>query len=306
MSRSHHRDDSLSDTVFSEEESGYHEVFSSKLSQVFSPNVSVTSSHAFYSPQVSAQDAYSPTVSNYSTYSQEVKYIFDPNFGNYYYNQSAQSMEKIQMPAHNYDPAGDSINEDYSQIQFATKKSNLQRKQSNSSQYSYKSQGHSSSQGHPIGGQGHLKNGQYVVPPPPPPRTCSSASTSQLSQHGDSTFTPRHRPPLFHSMSTSYSSGYCYPHNQGRRRTWSPDGLKLGYSTTSVRQDHRLRSYSNDQLVEQNFHVAENRDHIYEESESGPPRLAPISGILNKVGHFHYSPLHTLIKFFPNEPGLDQ
>lgn len=83
-----------------------------------------------------------------------------------------------------------------------------------------------------------------------------------------------------HSMSASYSS--YYPYNQTRRKTWSPEGLRQGYNVASIRRNHRLRSYSNEQLLDTNGEVHD-RDHIYEELEAGPPKLAPISGMLNRV-----------------------
>lgn len=267
MSRSYHgcHDDSLSDAVFSEEESGYRG-WNSPFNHVFSPNTSMTSSLLdVYSPrELPVREAYSPAVSNYSTYSQEVKYIFDPNFGVQQRSKSYSNIKMQSTPAvtEPIDPSGNSIEDDYSHIQYPSRKPSVQRKGSNSSQLSYK-------------GQGHSKN-----PPPPPPRTSSSASSSQVSQQGDATLTPRKS--LTHSMSASYSSCY-YPNQQGRRRTWSPEGLKVGYATGNVRRAQRLRSYSNEQLMEGEVIGVRDRDHIYEELEAGPPKLAPISGMLNRV-----------------------
>lgn len=283
-----YHDGSVSDAVFSDEECSVPDFYSQQRnSSVFSHNTSVnsvtleqdlysprncntsvTSLGNLQSPRYHSRDLHSPAVSNYSTYSQEVKYIFDPNFG---MDQRSRSHSNIKMQStpsqfEPVDPAMNSMEDDYSQIQFSNRKSSVQRKPSNASQYSYKGQGQ---------GQGHFHSKN---PPPPPPRTSSSASSSQLSQQGDATLTPR-KSSLAHSMSASYSS-YYYPYQQTRRKTWSPDGLRQGYNVTSVKRSQRLRSYSNEQLLDTNSD-ARDRDHIYEELEAGPPKLAP-SGMLNR------------------------
>lgn len=289
-----YHDGSVSDSVFSEDECVFQDIYSPhRTNSVFSNNTSVTSLRDIYSPRIgntsvtslgdvhsprgnNSRELYSPTVSNYSTYSQEVKYIFDPNFG-MDQRSISQSNLKMQSTPSQFEPIDPSVNsteDDYSQIQFSHRKPSIQRKPSNSSQYSYKSQG----QGH--GGQGHQGHVHSKNPPPPPPRTSSSASSSQMSQQGDATLTPR-KPSLSHSMSASYSS-YYYPYNQTRRKTWSPEGLRQGYNVTSVKRSQRLRSYSNEQLLDTSSE-ARDRDHIYEELEAGPPKLAPVSGMLNRV-----------------------
>ncbi|KAL4231121.1 hypothetical protein ACF0H5_008704 [Mactra antiquata] len=283
-----YRDDSVSDAVFSEDDGYFHDIYSPKNS-LYSLNNSVTSLQELYSsrnhsrnysPQDSVREsivdyscggAYSPTVSNYSTYSQEVKYIFDPTLVMHQNSRSHSAVKMQSTPQIELiDPSGNSAEDDYSHIQFSNRKPHVQRKTSNSSQHSYKSQN----------GGSHIygKN-----PPPPPPRTSSSASTSQLSQPGELNHTQR-KGSLSHSMSQSYTSAYYYPQNQTRRKTWSPEGLRQGYGTTSnIRKAHRLRSYSNEQLIESKQIEYHDRDHIYEELESGPPKLAPISGMLNRM-----------------------
>lgn len=278
-------DSSVSDTVFSEEESGYQDFYSPNnfsYNNVFSPNTSVTSLRDIYSPRNinasvtslsdynsssrnintsvtplgdynsprnNSRELNSPTVSNYSTYSQEVKYIFDPNFGMQQRSRSHSSVKMQSTPSQfePIDPSGNSTEDDYSQIQYPNRKPSVHRKASNSSQYSYKGQSQNVGQGQ-NGGQGHNGGQVYAKnPPPPPPRTSSSASASQISQQGDATLTPK-KPSLTHSMSASYSA-YYYPYNQTRRKTWSPEGFRQGYNMASIKRNHRLRSYSNEQLI---------------------------------------------------------
>lgn len=248
------RDDSMSmsDIVFSDGESMNFgpDIYSPRsMSDVFLPNMSASSMGDLYSPRASSRDIHSPAMSNYSTFSQEVKYIFDPSFG------GKQQTTK--------DSSVNSTEDDYSQIQFSTKKSNLQRKSSSASQYSQKSQYSYSNQ----------KSVLHKVAPPPPPRTASSSS--QLGEPS-----PRKHPVLSHSMSVMNGSSYYYPYNQTRRKTWSPEGLQVGMNATGIRRDQRIRSYSNEQLTE--APLVEHRDPIYEELDAGPPKLAPVSGMLNK------------------------
>ncbi|KAH3788590.1 leucine zipper putative tumor suppressor 2 homolog [Dreissena polymorpha] len=255
----HQRHDSLSDAVFSEDEFYQQDFYSPNQQDFYSPNqqdfysqnnynYSVTNSttslqDVFYSSQSTVREVVSPTVSNYSTYSHEVKYIFDPNFGNMQQRSRSHSNIKLSStPAHvmdSPDMGGNSVEDDYSHIQHPNtgRKPAVQRKSSNSSQLSYRSQSNLTKDQ----GQGHAKN-----PPPPPPRTSSSTS-SQNSHQGDATLSPR-KPGLSHSMSASYSS-YYYPQNQGRRKTWSPEEL-FGVGSTPViaRRNQRLRAYSNEQL----------------------------------------------------------
>ena len=249
-----HQEDLLSDAVFSDDESGYREPYSPYTLSY--ENASVTSSvHDVYSPRkLTRQDAYSPSVSSYSTYSQEVKYIFDPTFGVQARSRSYSNIKMQSTPVQEgVDPSGNSTEDDYSHIQLPHRRSSVQRKSSNCSQVSYKS-----------------KN-----PPPPPPRTSSSASQPP----GEGTLGQR-KMGLSHSMSAS-----CYyPQPQhGRRKTWSPDGLHLGYTTTSARRDHRLRSYSNEQLMEPG--ILATKEMVLNESDAAPPKLTPVSGMLNKVGY---------------------
>lgn len=269
MSRSYrgYQDDSLSDAVFSEEEYNYREFYSPN--HVISGNTSLTSSLLdVYSPrELTVRDSFSPAVSNYSTYSQEVKYIFDPNFGVEQRSSSFSSIKMQSTPAQMepVDPSGNSTEDDYSHIQYPNRRPSVQRKSSNSSQLSYK---------------GHGKN-----PPPPPPRTSSSASSSQVShqlQQGDGTLNQR-KSALSQSMSASYSAVYYPQQQKGRRRTWSPEGLHVGYTAGSVRRDQRLRSYSNEQIMEAGDMGVKDKDHVYDDLEAGPPKLTPISGMLNRV-----------------------
>lgn len=249
------RDDSMSmsDIVFSDGESMNFgpDIYSPRsMNDVFSPNMSASSMGDLYSPRLSGRDQHSPAMSNYSTFSQEVKYIFDPNFG-----AKQQTVKDLSV---------NSTEDDYSQIQFSNKKSNLQRKSSTASQYSHRSQYSSYS---------NQKSVSQKVAPPPPPRTASSSS--QLGEG-----TPRKHPVLSHSVSAVNGASYYYPYNQTRRKTWSPEGLQLGLNTTGMKREQRIRSYSNEQLIEQP--LIENRDPIYEELDAGPPKLAPVSGMLNK------------------------
>ena len=263
------RDDSMSmsDIVFSDGESMNFgpDIYSPRsMNDVFSPNMSASSMGDLYSPRLSGRDQHSPAMSNYSTFSQEVKYIFDPNFG-----AKQQTVKDLSV---------NSTEDDYSQIQFSNKKSNLQRKSSTASQYSHRSQYSSYS---------NQKSVSQKVAPPPPPRTASSSS--QLGEG-----TPRKHPVLSHSVSAVNGASYYYPYNQTRRKTWSPEGLQLGLNTTGMKREQRIRSYSNEQLIEQP--LVENRDPIYEELDAGPPKLAPVSGMLNKVCTvFHAN--HILRKF---------
>ncbi|KAK3590127.1 hypothetical protein CHS0354_041179 [Potamilus streckersoni] len=176
------------------------------------------SSDVFYDDgDYSLRDVCSP-VSDYSTYSQEVKYIFQPSYG----------QER-------------SVEDDYSHIQVSKRKS-FQRKESYASQCSHQS-----------------------VPPPPPPRTVSTAS--HLSDSGQGY--PTHR------MSTS---AYYMPSNyhQTRRKTWSPEGLRMGVVAGKFRQEHRHQSFSKEHLELDH----DSGGHIYEELEAGPPKLTPVSGML--------------------------
>ncbi|XP_052772528.1 leucine zipper putative tumor suppressor 2 homolog [Mya arenaria] len=291
-----------SDAVFSEEEFYPPHTFSQN--DVFSLNNSTTSLQDgyVYSPRGSVRgEGYSPTVSNYSTYSQEVKYIFDPNFGNSYNNnkmqQRSRSHSNIKMhstPAQ-FESMDSNLNfaeDDYSHIQ-PNRKMPVQRKTSNASQSSYRGQDQGQLKSQGIYSQGHSQGHSHSHsknPPPPPPRTCSAVSTSQLPQQDDATLTPR-KPTLSHSMSASCSSAYYFPQTQVRRKTWSPEGVRVGnFTTASARRGQRLRSYSNEQLLSEPPHPilerpltqsSADRDHIYEELEAGPPRLAP-SGLLNR------------------------
>lgn len=249
------RDDSMSmsDIVFSDGESMNFgpDVYSPRsMSDVFSPNMSASSMGDLYSPRNSNRNVYSPAMSNYSTYSQEVKYIFDPSLG------AKQQTSQDQSAALTED--------DYSQIQFSNKKPNLQRKSSTTSQYSQKSQYSS-----------YSNQKSQKVAPPPPPRTVSSSS--QLGEAN-----ARKHPVLSHSVSLVNGSPYYYPYNQTRRKTWSPEGLQLSVGVTGIKREQRVRSYSNEQLIE--APLLDARDPIYEELDAGPPKLAPVSGILNKVG----------------------
>ena len=254
-------------------------------SNVYSPNANFHTSN-------SVREVYSPTVSNYSTYSQEVKYIFDPDFGKMQQRSRSHSNIKLHSTPAQFEPidnSGNSTEDDYSQIQH-NRKPSLQRKPSNSNHQRVQQgqlhvpvpgQGHGTIQGH---SQGHSKN-----PPPPPPRTCSSMSASHLSQQQDDGTLTQRKASLSHSMSASYNS-YYYPQSQGRRKTWSPEGLRI-YNSVSAKRSQRLRSVSNEQLLEPAHNVERpltydnnnDRDHIYEQLETGPPKLAPISGMLNRV-----------------------
>ena len=245
---------SMSDIVFSDGESmnfGSDLYSPRSMNDVFSPNMSASSVGDLYSPRVTTRNICSPAMSNYSTYSQEVKYIFDPNFG-----------AKQQTPK---DTSANSTEDDYSQIQFSNKKPNLQRKPSSASQYSQKNQYSS-----------YSNQKSQKVAPPPPPRTASSISTSQIGEA-----TPKKHPILSHSVSVTNGSSYYYPYGQTRRKTWSPEGLRLGFTTAGMRREQRIRSYSNEQLIE--APLVEKKDPIYEELDAGPPKLAPVSGMLNKV-----------------------
>ena len=251
------RDDSMSmsDIVFSDGESfnfGSDLYSPRSMNDVFSPNMS-TSSVDLYSPRSAHRNLSSPAMSNYSTYSQEVKYIFEPGFG--------------AKPQTIKDMSANSTEDDYSQIQFSNKKSNLQRKSSCASQFSQKSQ---------YSSYGNQKSAVQKVAPPPPPRTASSVSSSQLGEA-----TPKKHPMLSHSVSVINGSSYYYPYAQPRRKTWSPEGLRLGVTTTGMRREQRIRSYSNEQLIE--APLLESKDPIYEELDAGPPKLAPVSGMLSKV-----------------------
>ena len=271
------RDDSMSmsDIVFSDGESMNFgpDIYSPRsMSDVFSPNMSASSMGDLYSPRTSNRNVYSPAMSSYSTYSQEVKYIFNPDFG-----------AKQQTT---FDASTNSTEDDYSQIQFSNKKSNLQRKSSTASQYSQKSQyscynnqkSNSCYSNQKLDScYNNQKSVSQKVAPPPPPRTVSSSS-----QLGETT--AKKHPILSHSVSLVNGSSYYYPFTQIRRKTWSPEGLQLGLGTTRMKREQRVRSYSNEQLIEAPLlETKESKDPIYEELDAGPPKLAPVSGMLNKV-----------------------
>lgn len=249
---------SMSDIVFSDGESmnfGPDMYSPRSMSDVFSPNMSASSMSDLYSPRTSNRNVYSPAMSSYSTYSQEVKYIFNPDFG-------AKQQTTL-------DPSANSTEDDYSQIQFSNKKSNLQRKSSTASQYSQKSQ---------YSCYSNQKAISQKVAPVPPPRTVSSSS-----QLGEAT--PRKHPVLSQSQSVSLVNGSSYYYPYTRRKTWSPEGLLLGVGTSKMKREQRVRSYSNEQLIEAPLlETKESKDPIYEELDAGPPKLAPVSGMLNKVG----------------------
>ncbi|KAL5022908.1 hypothetical protein ScPMuIL_002063 [Solemya velum] len=174
----------------------------STLDMVFAEDEQHSTREEIYSPQ-----------SNYSSYSQEVKYIFDPNFRS---------------------------QEDYSQIKLPTRREQ---------------------------------------PPPPPLRTSSTASYT--SEHSKQSL-EYNKPTL--TTQRSHSGNYSLPHyypnnNQSRRRTWSPPRLKVGTIPSNSNLNGFRSFHSNDQLDNDYCDIG---NPIYEDPDSAPPKLAPVSGILTR------------------------
>ncbi|KAK3096303.1 hypothetical protein FSP39_025500 [Pinctada imbricata] len=117
------------------------------------------------------------------------------------------------------------------------------------------------------------RRGRSTQPPEPPVRTSSVASFS-------SEYTHRSQPPSYQQHYASYdhrNHNYHHNYSQSRRRTWSPAQIKMGMTGGNLTQ-HGTSSYSNERLDID----YRNGSHGNEDSDLGPPRLAPVSGILSK------------------------
>ena len=116
------------------------------------------------------------------------------------------------------------------------------------------------------------------IPPEPPIRTSSVSSV--MSDYSQRSY------PMAYEHDRNYNYGNYtlqYPHNnhhqQSRRKTWSPTGLKLSMSGNYT---GRPRNCSSSELLDNN-RVRKYSSVIYEDQERGPPKLAPVSGMLSKV-----------------------
>ena len=118
------------------------------------------------------------------------------------------------------------------------------------------------------------RRGRSTQPPEPPVRTSSVASFS-------SDYTHRSQPANYQQYYASYDNrhhNYHSNYNQSRRKTWSPAQIKAGMAGSNFSQ-YATSSYSNERLDND----VRNGSHGNEDAEVGPPRLAPVSGMLSKV-----------------------
>lgn len=107
------------------------------------------------------------------------------------------------------------------------------------------------------------------APPLKPYRTTTSSSCSQDYPTKERFY--RQFPDC------NYSLPHFFPPNYSRRRTWSPPAPKMGVASSIG----TIRSYrSNDQLDSDG---GPQKVHIYEDLDTGPPKLTPVSGMLSKV-----------------------
>ena len=120
------------------------------------------------------------------------------------------------------------------------------------------------------------------IPPEPPIRTSSVSSV--MSDYSQRSY------PMAYEHDRNYSYGnytlqhhHQHYHQQSRRKTWSPTGLKLSMSGNYT---GRSRNCSSSELLDNNNRIRKYGSVIYEDQERGPPKLAPVSGMLSKVGYW--------------------
>lgn len=118
------------------------------------------------------------------------------------------------------------------------------------------------------------------IPPEPPVRTSSVSSVR-------SDYTQRSYPMAYdHEHNYNYGNYTLqYPHHyhyqqHSRRKTWSPNGLKLSMSGGNY--TGRSRNCSSSELLDNNIRTRKCGNVIYEDQEKGPPKLTPVSGMLSK------------------------
>lgn len=115
------------------------------------------------------------------------------------------------------------------------------------------------------------------IPPEPPVRTSSVSSV--MSDYSQRSY------PMAYEHERNYNYGnytlqhpHQYYHQQSRRKTWSPTGLKLSMSGNYTGQS---RNCSSSEILDNNK-MRKYGSIIYEDQERGPPKLAPVSGMLSK------------------------
>lgn len=123
------------------------------------------------------------------------------------------------------------------------------------------------------------------IPPEPPIRTSSVSSVmSDYSQRSYPMTYDHDRNHNYGNYTLQHPHHYQH-HHQSRRKTWSPNGLKLSMSGS---YSGRPRNCSSSDLHENK--LRRGGPTIYEDQDKGPPKLAPVSGMLPK------SPARGIIK----------